>query len=290
MDADLLPVLVHIQTGLDTDLSTAALARAAGMSQSTLHRRLLEATGETPRRHVERLRLERAASQLLLRQGTILEVALDNGYGSHEVFARAFSRHFGVSPRAWRERQTAGGLGQNARRPGLSETIEGARISSTRVTGLRPIRVAFLRMVGPYHEVDGSAWGRIRDRLAELGRSIDGLPLGIAQDPPQITPPERCRFDAGWTIDEPLPPECGLGEQKVEAGSYAVTTYVGPFSRIGEAYRLIGERLRRHPQMVRFGPSIEWYRTGSIDEETYLNQVDISFPITARASDPRVLE
>ncbi len=290
MDADLLPVLVHIQAGLDSDLSTAALARQAGMSESTLHRRLVEATGETPRRHVERLRLERAASQLMVRQGTILEVALDNGYVSHEVFSRAFGRHFGVSPSAWRARQAAGGLGHNARHPGLSEEIEGARISSTRVTDLRPIEVAFLRHTGPYDEVDGSLWGRVRDRLAELGCSTDGLPLGIAQDPPHITPPERLRFDAGWTIDRDLPPECGLGQQTVAGGTYAFTTYVGPFSRIGYAYGLISARLMAHPEMIVYGASIEWYRTGSIDQETYLNQVDISFPVKAQAGSPRVFE
>lgn len=57
MDADLLPVLVGIQTSLDTDLGLAALASRTGMSESTLHRRILGATGETPRRHIERLRL-----------------------------------------------------------------------------------------------------------------------------------------------------------------------------------------------------------------------------------------
>lgn len=290
MDADLLPVLVYIQAGLDRDLSLAALATASGLSQSTLKRRIEATTGETPRQHVERLRLERAASQLMLRQSTILEIALDNGFASHEVFSRAFDRHFGISPSEWRDRQGAGGLGEHDRQPGLSESVEGAAISSTRVTHLRPIRVAFLRHTGPYHEVDPHLWARTRDRLEELGYSTDGLPLGIAQDPPHITPPERLRFDAGWTVDRDLPPECGLGQQTVAGGTYAFTTYVGPFSQIGQAYELIGRRIMAHPEMAVFGASVEWYRTGSIDEETYLNQVDISFPVKAHAGSPRVLE
>lgn len=290
MDADLLSVLVHIQAGLDQDLSLAALAAASGLSTSTLKRRIEATTGETPRRYVERLRLERAASQLVLRQGTILEIALDNGFASHEVFTRAFTRHFGISPREWRERRVAGGLGQNERRPGISETLDGARVSTTRVTRLRPIRVAFLRHTGPYDQVDPSLWGHVRERLAELGLSTDGLPLGIAHDPPHITPPERLRFDAGWTIAQDLPPECGLGQQTVEGGSYAFTTYVGPFSHLGHAYELIGQRLMANPEMVVFGASVEWYRTGSIDEETYLNQVDISFPVKTHAGSPRVFE
>jgi len=296
MDADLLPILVHIQTGLDTNLSAAALAERSGMSVSTLHRRIVEATGETPRRHIERLRLERAASGLLLRRSTILDVALDNGFASHEVFSRAFRRHFGLSPSEWRDRRRAGGLGEHDRQPGISEAAEGISLSSTRLTEIRPIEIAFLRHIGPYHEVDGSSWAYIRNRLRALGfAGDDGLPLGISHDAPGITPPERLRFDAGWTIEGPLPPECGLGQQTIAGGTYAMTTYVGPFGLLGQAYGVISERLMRHTDSLAFGAgdfrgSVEWYRTGSIDEETYLNQVDISFPVTARTGGPRVLE
>ena len=240
---------------------------------------------------MERLRLERAASQLLLRQSTILDVALDNGFASHEVFTRAFKRHFGILPRDWRDRQSAGGLGQHARQPGLSESATGASISSTRLVRMRPIEIAFLRNIGPYDDIDGTMWARIRDRLAELGRSTDGLPVGIGHDDPWITPPDRLRYDAGWTIDKPLPPESGLGQQTVPGGGYAVTTYVGPFHLIGEAYRIIGERMAAHADTLDLGTggSVEWYRTGSIDDAMYLNQIDITFQASARAGGPRVL-
>jgi len=295
MDADLLPVLVHIQAGLDTDLSLAALASASGLSESTLKRRLEATTGQTPRRYVERLRLERAASQLMLRETTILDVALDNGFASNEVFTRAFSRHFGVSPHEWRDRRTAGGLGSYDRQPGLNEGSTGVSLSSTRLVEMRSVEIAFLRHVGPYGEIDGDSWPHIRKRLRELGRSDDGLPVGIGHDSPEITPPEHLRFDAGWTIDESLPPECGLGQQTIPGGTYALTTYVGPFSMLGLAYAEIGARIMRHPDRISFGghdfgAAVEWYRTGSIDEDHFLNQVDITFPVTARASGSRVLE
>jgi AraC family transcriptional regulator len=292
MDADLLPLLVHIQTSLDADLTAATLAATSGMSESTLRRRIVDATGETPRRHIERLRLERAASQLQLRRATVLEIALDHGYASHEVFGRAFKRHFGSSPSEWRERQTAGGLGDRGRQPGLSELVQGASLSSTRLVEMRAIEIAFLRNIGPYDEIDGTMWPRIRERLHALGRSTDGLPLGIGHDDPTITPPDRLRYDAGWTIDQDLPPGCGLGQQTVPGGSYISTTYVGPFHLIGEAYRVIGERVARHADSLEFGTggSVEWYRTGSIDAATYLNQIDITFEASARAAGPRVLE
>ena len=295
MDADLLPVLVHIQAGLDQDLSLAALSTASGLSESTLKRRIEDTTGQSPRRYVERLRLERAAAQLQLRESTILEIALDNGFGSHEVFTRAFTRHFGIGPSEWRERRAGGDFGERDRQPGLNERSDGVSLSSTRLVEMRPAEIAFLRHIGPYGEVDGNSWARIRTRLRELGFPGDGLPVGVGHDAPDITPPEHLRFDAGWTIDAPLPPECGLGQQTIPGGTYAVTTYVGPFALLGQAYAEIGQRIMRHADRIDFGAgdygaAIEWYRTGSIDEDHFLNQVDIGFPVTARADGPRVLE
>jgi len=65
---------------------------------------------------------------------------------------------------------------------------------------------------------------------------VDPQAASRGHDSPEITPPEHLRFDAGWTIDESLPPECGLGQQTIPGGTYALTTYVGPFSMLGLAY------------------------------------------------------
>ena len=64
---------------------------------------------------------------------------------------------------------------------------------------------------------------------------------------------------------------------------------------LGLAYAEIGARIMRHPDRISFGgddfgAAVEWCRTGSIDEDHFLNQVDITFPVTARASGSRVLE
>lgn len=290
MDADLLPVLVHIQSRLDSDLRIATIAREAGWSESSLNRRLNAATGQTPGRYVERLRLERAAVRLVLTDSKVVDIALDNGFASHEVFTRAFRRHFGIAPKEWRARHHAGDLGQDGREPGLSEATTSISLSSTRLTKLRPLRVAFLRHTGPYDQVPAELFPSVLERLQALGRVPRGLPLGIAHDPPGITPPERLRFDACWTIDEPLPTESGLGTQTLPSGSHATTTFVGPFSRIGGAYEAIVSRLLASPDDVELvaGPSVEWYRSGSVDAKSHLNQVDISLPVRPRSGGRRV--
>ena len=96
-------VIDHVRDHLGEDLSLAALARLAAFSPFHFHRVFRAVTGETVFGFIQRLRIERAAS--ILRndaERSVLEVALDHGFGSAATFARAFRARFGTTATAWR--------------------------------------------------------------------------------------------------------------------------------------------------------------------------------------------
>ncbi|HEY4361618.1 MAG TPA: AraC family transcriptional regulator [Bryobacteraceae bacterium] len=103
------PALVYTAGHLDGDVSLEALAKRAGLSPHHFHREFTEATGETPKQMTLRLRLERAAAALLTGNESVLGIALECGFESHEVFSRAFRGRFGMTPSAYRRRGFAGG-------------------------------------------------------------------------------------------------------------------------------------------------------------------------------------
>lgn len=74
------------------------------LSRSQLDRVVSAVAGETPVRLRRRILLERAAYRLLTADMTVLDVAVEAGYSSHEAFTRAFSRAYGAPPTAWRRR------------------------------------------------------------------------------------------------------------------------------------------------------------------------------------------
>ena len=80
-----------------------AMARTACFSRRQFHRLTLHVIGETPAAHQRRVRLDRAAWLLLTTRATILDIALETGWESHEVFTRAFRARFGVTPSAFRK-------------------------------------------------------------------------------------------------------------------------------------------------------------------------------------------
>ncbi len=79
-------------------VSVEGLAKRAGLSRRTLHRRCLEHTGTTPAKLVERLRVERA-KELLTRGKSAKATASATGFGSAVHMRRAFGRVLGLSPR-----------------------------------------------------------------------------------------------------------------------------------------------------------------------------------------------
>jgi transcriptional regulator GlxA family with amidase domain len=84
-------------TGLD-------LARALGTSSRTLNRRLKEATGETPKQFIDRVRFETARMLLETTTCSIKQLAANSGYTDIASFRRAFYRYSGMTPGAYRTR------------------------------------------------------------------------------------------------------------------------------------------------------------------------------------------
>jgi AraC-like DNA-binding protein len=86
----------------DHDAGGVAQAPRAYLSRFHFDRVVTSTAGETPARLRRRVLLERAAFRLVTSDATVLEVALEAGYGSNEAFTRAFRRAYGAAPAAWR--------------------------------------------------------------------------------------------------------------------------------------------------------------------------------------------
>jgi transcriptional regulator GlxA family with amidase domain len=93
-----------IEAHLSDDLSIASLARHAGMSERSFSRRYVEATGLTPARSVERLRVEEARRLLSDSRLPVKRISQRCGFGSEETMRRSFLRLLSVTPQDYRAR------------------------------------------------------------------------------------------------------------------------------------------------------------------------------------------
>lgn len=93
-----------INSHLAADLSLCVLADQAGMSERSFSRHYAEATGQTPARAVERLRVEAARNLLLDSRLPVKRIAQRCGFGSEETLRRSFQRLLAVTPQGYRSR------------------------------------------------------------------------------------------------------------------------------------------------------------------------------------------
>ena len=98
------PLHDWINKHLASDLSLTVLADQAGMSERSFSRHYAEATGQTPARAIERLRVEAAQRLLSETRLPVKRIAQRCGLGSEETMRRSFHRLIDITPQDYRAR------------------------------------------------------------------------------------------------------------------------------------------------------------------------------------------
>src|SRR3954468_19052999 len=82
----------------DHETTGEALAARLCLSRYHFDRVIASVAGEPPAAFRRWILLERAAYRLVTTDRSVLDVAVEAGYGSHQAFTRAFSRGDGAPP------------------------------------------------------------------------------------------------------------------------------------------------------------------------------------------------
>lgn len=281
-------VLLHIQSHLDSELSLEELAALSCFSPTHFHRIFKGMMGETVADHIRRIRLERAALRLVGGRHTVTGAAFDAGYETVESFSRAFKKMFGCPPSRYREQHWRS---MYDKFPGLVHYRPNAACTKlypkdrketnmeVRIQTVPPMQVAFIRKTGPYNQCE-QAWERLCAWAGPKGLlRADTQYLGVGHDDPQVTPPDKIRYDACVTVDENVEGEGEVGIQTVGDGRYAVTTHEGPYEDLEATYaELMGRWLPESGERLGSGLCFELYRNDpkSTPPEALLTDIYIS--------------
>ena len=251
-------VIDHIEENLGGGLRLKDLARVARFSPFHFHRIFGAMVGETLNHFIQRIRIEKAAAQLVGNpKKSITAIAVDCGFSSSAAFSRAFREAFHMSPSQWRKDrksnrkadQTIGKSGKDFRVSTLY--IDGETRKPTwrvQMTDKEQIRVqvkqmpernvAYVRHIGPYkgdanlfEELFGKlmAWAGPRDLLRFPETKI----LAVYHDDPEITDEDKLRVSACITVPKGTPVDGEIGTMAIPGGEYAV----GRFELTSDEYQ-----------------------------------------------------
>jgi AraC family transcriptional regulator len=240
---------------LDDTLDLTRLSEVACLSPYHFHRIYHAMQGETAAETVRRLRLHRAAVELITGELPVPRVARRAGYGSQEAFTRAFKTAYGVPPARYRASFVP--LPTARRMEGAMETTMSyqATIRETPV-----IRVAALAHRGDYQTIP-TTFVRLAAMAGALGVIGPGArSFGIYYDDPSATPVDALRSEACISVPDDWAPSGDLQRREILGGRYAVVLHVGPYAELGHAYRwLYGTWLAQSGEEAADAPCVEEY-------------------------------
>lgn len=208
----------YLTAHLDRDVDLEQLAEVACFSPFHFHRIYHALQGETVAESVRRMRLHRAALELIEGDVPVARIAARAGYGSQAAFTRAFRSAYGAPPATYR-----------ASSAGAFEGTVTFRHSD-------PIAV-----VGKRHDGDYAGIGSTFERLntSAIGRGWVGPQtryFGLYYDDPSAVPDAALRSDACLTGPPGFAAEADLRPLTIAGGHYAVLLHVGPYAELERAY------------------------------------------------------
>lgn len=273
----------YIESHCGDAIDVSALASMASISPFHFHRVFSSHVGEPVLAYIRRLRLEKAAWRLLFLDDSVTDVSVLAGYSSSAAFTRAFRAHFGTTPRKFVrgviDHRHAGDDGMT-----LPAGPDYRRIPSMQVIGVKRI--------GPYDRAPWAAWAALREFVgARHPGAGTGMHIGIPLDWPELTPPDRRRYEACIAGD--LAPEGQFFRKQVGGGTFAVFTHVGPYQRLQSVHEAIyWNWVPRAGVTLRGGPAFHVYLDGAdqqVDPARLRTEicvpVEAPLPIWAEARD-----
>ena len=227
-------VINFIGKHLDEKLTLEQLSQVTCFSKYHFHRLFTAYTGLSLQQYIRWLRLKRAAHQLIVdKDKSIIEIAINAGFESHEAFTRAFKQSCGLNPSEFRLQMSW----QAWESPPYWLPEQDKTNMNVVIKNMAARRLAVLEHRGDPKKVADSVNKLINWAKAQPFdlKPKPGEAFGFAYDDPKTTPPEKFRFDLAITVPEQVQLNGDIIEEKrLPAGRYAVAVHKGSRDNIGD--------------------------------------------------------
>lgn len=204
------------------------LIRVSGYSYYHFHRIFKAYTGESLKKYIKRLQLEKTLQKMQVDKENITQIAIQAGYHMPSSFNKAFKEMFGVSPSAYKKSYEVSRIEYPDVQPIRTERVEEKQMYS-------------MRHVGDYDDLDTP----IQKCMQFAGKNAliakDFYLYTIPHDNPDVTENERLRFDI--CIEKVKEVDISqidwLHTKTIAGGKYAVFRHKGNPKNLIELYNTI---------------------------------------------------
>ncbi|MCP4345907.1 MAG: AraC family transcriptional regulator [Desulfobacterales bacterium] len=265
-------VIDHIEVNIDKDLSLEQLSNVANFSRFHFHRIFRAMVGETLNKFIQRMRVEKAATQLVSNpKKSITEIAFDCGFSGSATFARAFKDIFHMSASEWRsegysnicktdskESQQLGNIRKDFEVSSCYTVTKTQKQlwrikmknnnnqvkAEVEVKEMPELNVAYVRHIGPY-KGDVDLFEGLFEKLMKWAgpRGLLQFPetqcLSVYHDNPEVTDEDKLRTSVCITVPKDTKVEGEIGRMTIPGGKFAVANFEIKSNEFEDAWNML---------------------------------------------------
>jgi AraC family transcriptional regulator len=219
----------EIEKNLAFDVSVLTLATSFDISPWHFQRLFKSIVGDSLGGYIRGRRLTRAALSLLNTSDTIITIAVDVGFGSHESFTRSFKAHFKLSPKQFRAKRPSVRLNEKPLlSPELLEHItqgmdlqpEIAELPIQHVVGMQTQVTSPFTTIEPICNMVAETWFGLFDRLSDIKHTSESSLYALTISPSGQFTENLLRYVAGVPVT------------KIEQVPEGMTSYTLPARKV----------------------------------------------------------
>jgi AraC family transcriptional regulator len=217
--------LGYIDLHFDEELTLEQLSNLACISKYHFHRLFTAVNGLSLHQYIRWLKLKRAANQLLYEKDkSILEIALNAGFESHEAFTRAFKLACDETPSKFRQESKWKHWDSI---PYLLERAGSLKVTPV-IKDFPGVRLAIIEHRAAPETIPQSiekliAWAKKNN----LSKPKAGEIFSIPYDDPKTTLTEQFRYDIGRIVPENMRLTGQVIEKRLPSGRVAIGRHEG---------------------------------------------------------------
>ncbi len=265
----------HIRNNLNKRITISELANIVNISHYHFQRIMKAILGETVGNFIIRTKLETSALLLNYTDIEIQDIAHKVGYDNQPAFNKIFKQYYKITPSQYRKNKKNIIL-QN------TDNFNEINLSPPQIIRTPEKNVIYIQITGEYgNNKYAKSWNKLSNfikdnKLFDFGTEC----FGISHDDPEITPKDKCRYDACITVNQKVKPSGEIGIKKINGGKFAVFQYKGSYDNWGDIYdNIYNKWLFESDFELRNIPAMEKYPANPNITETDILEIEIYLPV-----------
>jgi len=266
-------VVEYINNNLDKKISISELAKISNLSKFHFHRVIKGLLGEPIGNYIARTRVETATLLIRYTNLEIQDIAYQVGYAKASSLNKIFKQYYNISPTEYRKNKSL--------KINHSVSLQSNfTLNEPQILEISDKEVVYVRTTGEYgKDKFDKVWAELSDYIKENKLFyLEIESFGISYDDPSVTDKDKCRYEACFTIKQPINPKGNIGTKTILGGKFAIFSYKGNIENWGAIYNYIFDHwLINSSYELRNEPVMEKYLT-TTNKENILN-LEIYLPI-----------